>query len=63
MFKQVVKDELEEIIKEFNTGKYDTIMFPDGDGLFNTKISNITKKRTPKSSFFFEQILKFVHNF
>lgn len=47
-FTNVIKDELEEITKEFNTGKYKTIMFPDGDGLFNTKISNITKERTPK---------------
>lgn len=47
-FEQVIREELEEIVKEFNTGKYDTIMFPDGDGLFNTKISNITKERTPQ---------------
>lgn len=47
-FKKVIREELEEIVREFNTGKYDTIMFPDGDGLFNTKISNITKERTPQ---------------
>lgn len=47
-FKKVIREELEEIVKEFNTGKYKTIMFPDGDGLFNTKLSNITKERTPK---------------
>lgn len=47
-FKQVIREELEEIVREFNTGKYDTIMFPDGDGLFNTNISNITKTRTPQ---------------
>lgn len=47
-FKKVIREELEEIVKEFNTGKYKTIMFPNGDGLFNTKLSNITKERTPK---------------
>ena len=46
-FKAVITDELQEIVKEFNTGKYDTIMFPGGDGLFNTSISNISKERTP----------------
>lgn len=47
-FKKVIREELQEIVNEFNTGKYDTIMFPDGDGLFNTRISNISKTRTPK---------------
>lgn len=47
-FKKTIKEELQEIINEFNTNKYDAIMFPDGDGLFNTRISNITKERTPK---------------
>lgn len=47
-FKETIREELQEIINEFNTNKYDTIMFPDGDGLFNTRISNITKERTPK---------------
>lgn len=47
-FKKTIKEELQEIINEFNTNKYDTIMFPDGEGLFNTRISNITKERTPK---------------
>ena len=47
-FKSTIREELQEIINTFNTGKYDTIMFPDGDGLFNTRISNITKERTPK---------------
>jgi len=47
-FKKVIREELQEIVNEFNTGKYDTIMFPDGDGLFNTRISAISKTRTPK---------------
>ena len=47
-FKSTIKAELQDIVEEFNTGKYDTIMFPDGDGLFNTSISNISKERTPK---------------
>lgn len=47
-FKKVVRDELEEIVREFNTGNYDTIMFPSGDGLFNADISDISKTRTPE---------------
>ena len=47
-FKNVIREELQEIVNEFNTGKYDFIKFPSGDGLFNTNISNITKERTPK---------------
>lgn len=47
-FKRVIREELDEIVREFNTGKYDNIMFPDGDGLFNTRISAISKQRTPK---------------
>lgn len=46
-FKKTITDELQEIVNEFNTGKYSTIMFPGGDGLFNTRISNISKERTP----------------
>ena len=46
-FKKVIDDEFDEIIKEWNTGKYDTIMLPE-NGLFNSKISNISKERTPK---------------
>ena len=47
-FKKVIDDEFEEILKEWNTGKYNTIMFPQGNGLFNTRISNISETRTPK---------------
>lgn len=47
-FKKVIDDEFDEILKEWNTGKYKTIMFPQGDGLFNTRISQITMVRTPK---------------
>lgn len=46
-FKNVIMQELQDIVDEFNTGKYKYIMFPSGDSLFNTKISNITKERTP----------------
>lgn len=47
-FKTIIREELQEIVNEFNSGKYSTIMFPDGNGLFNTRISNITKQRTPQ---------------
>ena len=47
-FEKVLRDELQEIVREFNTGRYDTIMFPSGDGLFNAQISDISMSRTPK---------------
>ena len=47
-FKKVIRDELKDIVDEFNTGKYDTIMFPSGDGLFNAELSDISKYRTPE---------------
>ena len=46
-FKAVIESELQDIVTAWNSGQYDTIMFPDGDGLFNTNLSNITKERTP----------------
>ena len=47
-FKNTIRDELKEIVSEFTNGNYEFIMFPDGDSLFNRRISNITKERTPK---------------
>lgn len=46
-FKDVVSREFQYIRSEWRTGQYDRIMFPDGDGLFNGKISAITPERTP----------------
>ena len=46
-FKEVVDKEFQDIIDAWNTGSYTRIVFPDGDGLFNASISNITKERTP----------------
>ena len=47
-FKQVIDSEINDIIEEWNTGKYDYIMFAQEDGLFNTNISDINSNRTPK---------------
>lgn len=44
-FKKVIDDDFEEIYK--NAHKYEKIIFPIG-GIFNSKISAINKKRTPK---------------
>ena len=57
-FKKVIDDEFEEIQREWNTGKYTSIVFPTGDGLFNTKISAITKQRTPKLYDYLQEKLK-----
>lgn len=47
-FRKVITDEFNEIRKEWNTGKYNHIIFSNKDGLFNSKISDISETRTPK---------------
>lgn len=42
-FEKMVSSEIDEIIKEWNTGKYDKIELPMG-GLFNSSISMISKE-------------------
>lgn len=44
-------------VSEFNNGNYEFIMFPNGDSLFNRKISNITIERTPKLYKVLEELL------
>ena len=56
-FKNTIRDELKEIVSEFTNGNYEFIMFPDGDSLFNRRISNITKERTPKLYKALEELL------
>jgi len=41
-FKQVIDSEFDDIHQEWNTGKYNSIVFPSEDGLFNGKISDIS---------------------
>lgn len=47
-FEKVIDSELKDILEAWNTGKYKTIMFGSGDGVFNGSISEITKRRTPE---------------
>lgn len=47
-FKKVIDDEIEQIKKLWNTGKYSRIYIPSGDGFFNAEISKITEQRTPE---------------
>lgn len=47
-FKRVIDAEINDIIEEWKSGKYKRIVIADEDGFFNTKISNISKERTPK---------------
>ena len=42
-FKKVIDAEFDEILREWNTGKYERIWFPPA-GIFNTRISNISKE-------------------
>ena len=47
-FKKTIDEEIEAIKAEWKTGKYSSVAFGGGDGLFNGKISKLSKERTPK---------------
>lgn len=47
LFEKTIVEEVNDIIKEFNTGKYENLVIKSIDDLLNTKISNISKERTP----------------
>jgi hypothetical protein len=47
-FKKVITQEINDIIAEWNTGKYTTLKIGTGDAIFNGAISEITQERTPK---------------
>lgn len=47
-FKKTIDAEIQDIIDEWNTGKYKRIVIGDGDAFFNSSISNISVKRVPK---------------
>ena len=46
-FKKVIDDEINQIKEAWNSGNYDNIIIPSGDGFFNSRIAKITKERTP----------------
>ncbi len=47
IFKEVIDSEFNDIKEAWDTGKYESIVFPSGDGLFNGRISAISKDRAP----------------
>ena len=47
-FKKTIDAEIQDIIDEWNTGKYKRIVIGDGDAFFNSSISNISMERVPK---------------
>lgn len=48
VFKETIDDEIEDIKFLWDSGDFDNIIVPSGDGFFNSKIANISKQRTPK---------------
>jgi hypothetical protein len=46
-FKKVIDDEINQIKEAWNSGNYDNIIIPSGDGFFDSRIAKITKERTP----------------
>lgn len=47
-FKKVIDAEISDIMDEWDTGKYTTLVIGDGDAFFNSNISNISITRSPK---------------
>ena len=47
-FKKVIDQEIDDIIREWDTGKYEKLIIGDGDAFFNSNISNISITRVPK---------------
>lgn len=62
-FKITIDEEIEAIKKEWESGKYKNLVIGSKDGFFNTEISNITKKRTPKIYEYLENKLNELYNF
>lgn len=48
IFKETIDDEIEDIKFLWDSGDFDNITVPSGDGFFNSKIADISKQRTPK---------------
>ena len=57
-FKKVIDDEIEDIKKAWDTGKYKSIVIGQGDAFFNSRISNISLSRTPKIYKYLNEKLK-----
>lgn len=47
-FKNVIDEEINDIKLLWDSGDFDNIVVPSGDGFFNSRIANISKNRTPK---------------
>lgn len=61
-FKKVINQEIDDIIKEWNTGKYKKLIVGDGDAFFNSNISNISITRTPKLYNYLKQKVQELYN-
>lgn len=62
-FKSVVDTEIENIKREWDTGKYDRVVYGTGDGFFDSKISGITKDRTPNIYDYLKQKIAELENY
>lgn len=54
-FKKVIDQEIDDIIREWDTGKYEKLIIGDGDAFFNSNISNISITRAPKLYYYLKQ--------
>lgn len=54
-FKKVIDQEIDDIIREWDTGKYEKLIIGDGDAFFNSSISNISITRAPKLYYYLKQ--------
>lgn len=65
-FKTVIDSEIEDIKRKWDTGNYESLVFGSKDGLFNTRISNITVSRVPRIYQYLQQkyneLIDYVNN-
>ena len=54
-FRKVIDAEFEDIFEAWRSGNYDRIVIPEGDGLFNAGISDISDERTPELKKYLEK--------
>lgn len=62
-FKKVIDQEIDDIIREWDTGKYEKLIIGDGDAFFNSNISNISITRVPKLYYYLKQKIQELYKY
>lgn len=62
-FKKVIDAEIQDIMDEWDTGKYQELVVGIGGAFFNSNISNITQLRTPKLYNYLKSKIQMLYNY